>query len=125
MTIEEIRKEYENSPDIVKTFNTLIDVTMSEFYHNKGTYLESLELETIKNINFSYKPEIKQWHIDLIEKEIIDIIKKTHFKWENDYKLHKKYKDEFEYLCLTMADLKEFIHTPKFIRVIADCLEIK
>ncbi len=82
MTIEEIRKEYENSPDIVKTFNTLIDVTMSEFYHNKGAYLESLELETIKNINFSYKPEIKQWHIDLIEKEIIDIIKKTHFKWE-------------------------------------------
>ena len=42
MTIEEIRKEYENSPDIVKIFNTLIDVTMSEFYHNKGVYLESL-----------------------------------------------------------------------------------
>ena len=32
MTHEEIRKEYENLPDIVKIFNTLIDVVISNYY---------------------------------------------------------------------------------------------
>lgn len=125
MTIEEIRKQYKNSPEIVKTFNTLIDVVISNYYESRGLYLESIELNTIRNLNFKIKPEIKLWHIDLIEEEILKIIKKTHFEWENNYELYDKYKNEFDYLCSTMSELKKFIYTPAFLKLISNYLGIK
>ena len=59
MTLKEIRKEYESSPNIVKIFNTLIDVVISNYYQSKEIYDESIQLNTIRNINFGIKPEIK------------------------------------------------------------------
>lgn len=38
MTHEDIRKEYENAPDIIKVFNTLIDVVISNYYQSKDIY---------------------------------------------------------------------------------------
>lgn len=70
MTIEEIRKEYENSPDIVKTFNTLIDVTMSEFYHNKGAYLESLELKKLKILILVINLKLNNGILILLKKKL-------------------------------------------------------
>jgi len=123
MTLEEIRKDYENSPNIVKIFNTLIDVVISNYYQSKDIYDESVELNTIRNINFSIKPEIKLWHVDLIENEMTNIIQKTHYDWENNFKLHEKFESEFDYLCSTMAKLKKFIHTPAFLKIIGDYVD--
>ena len=55
----------------------------------------------------------------------MSIIQRTHFDWENKIELHKKFKNEFDYLCSTMATLKKFIHTPSFLKVIGDYVGIK
>lgn len=125
MTHEELKKEYESAPDIIKTFNTLIDVVISNYYQSKDIYIQSVQLNTIRNINFRIKPEIKKWHIDLIEKEIMTIIQNTHSNWENNLKLHNEFKNEFEYLCSTMATLKKYIHSTEFLSVVGDYVGIK
>lgn len=125
MTLDEMRKEYQNSPDFVKTFNTLIDVIISNFYTSKDRYDEVLELGNIQNLNYSYKPEIKKWHITLLEMPVLKVIYKTHSEYECSPKLKKEYKTEFDYLCVTMADLKQFIHSPQFTKYISNYLDLE
>ena len=37
----------------------------------------------------------------------MSIIKGINFDWENKIELHKKFKNEFDYLCSAMATLKK------------------
>ncbi len=98
----------------IEIFNTLIDVVISNFYQDKAIYEESLNKNTIKNINYGIKPQIKKWHIDVLEPAILDIMHQAHNEY-NNIDVKNNYKNEFEYLCVVMTPLKKYIYTSKFL----------
>ena len=114
-TLNDLKNEYDNSPEIIKEFNMLIDIIISNFYQSKNIYDRCLEENTIKIINFSIKPNIKKWEIDYLEPQILQIINDTHYDWINNNKLHKEFENEWKYLCYKMSYLKEYIHSQKFL----------
>lgn len=115
MNRHELRKTYDNSPEFVKDFNTIIDIVISNFYQSKKIYDDAITNNTIQHINFSIKPNIKKWEIEYLESPMMAIINETHRNWVKNSKLHKDFSDEWNYLCFTMSDLKEYIHQEKFI----------
>ena len=46
---------------------------------------------------------------------MMKIINETHKNWIKNSELHDEFENEWEYLCYTMADLKEYIHQEDFV----------